>query len=319
VIAEPTSNSRTPGVALEAGATLLESASWFRDHTPDVVVHLGAHPTSRSTQSAIEACGSRIVIDRDHLEPDPEGTATVRIREDPAGVFDELLATPAEPAPPGWRDAWTAADTIARRTLDRLLDSFDTPFEGRVARDLSGAIPHGGTLFVGNSMPIRDLDAFMAPRTGLRVLANRGASGIDGLVSTALGVAVAHQPTYALLGDLTFLYDVGALLWNGRRGIRAVLVVTNNGGGGIFDRLPQRALPEYERLFATPQDLDLGAICDAAGVGHARVTRGEDVVPAVTRAAADEGIDVVEVMSDRATTLERAGALHAAVDAALSR
>jgi 2-succinyl-5-enolpyruvyl-6-hydroxy-3-cyclohexene-1-carboxylate synthase len=167
-------------------------------------------------------------------------------------------------------------------------------------------------------MPIRDLDAFMRPREGLTVLGNRGASGIDGFVSTALGVAGTGVITTAYCGDLTLLHDAGSLLWSGRRGHAAVFVVPNNDGGVIFSFLPQRDLPELRELFTTPHGMDLGTLCAAAGVRHSLVERPEDLAPSVGQAHASGGVHLIEVPIDPARNVELHERVGALVDAALA-
>jgi 2-succinyl-5-enolpyruvyl-6-hydroxy-3-cyclohexene-1-carboxylate synthase len=316
---------------LAAGGFLVGNPDWLARHRPDVVLQIGATPTTRASQSLVASAGEVVILDADHPDPDPEGRATRRIPQAPeafAATAWDLFAD-ARPSPPdGWADAWRSADLLARAAADRLLDAWDEPFEGRIARDVAAFVPKGGGLFVGSSAPVRDLDAYMTPRRPPRVwttadlvrfVANRGASGIDGSISTALGVAAAHPGTYALLGDLAFIYDAGALLWSARRGVDAVLVVIRNGGGHIFSLLPQRALPEHRDLFVTPHDLDLATICAAAGAPHESVEHAGDVQPALERAAQAAGVAVVEVVVDPDLNRARRDEVRDATRAALAR
>ncbi|MGZ5289197.1 MAG: 2-succinyl-5-enolpyruvyl-6-hydroxy-3-cyclohexene-1-carboxylic-acid synthase [Actinomycetota bacterium] len=355
VVAEPTSTGLRPGDALSAAQMLLGDARWVAAHRPELVVQVGATPTSRASQAFVASSDRVIVADRWHLDPDPERHASWRLAVDADALREVLRTRPIDqaggvalmgehtegaarelwegrllPPPPEWREGWRAADAAARSALDAFLDGIKEPFEPRIARDVAAWIPEGGTLFVGNSTPIRDLDLAMAPRDGLRVIGNRGASGIDGLVSTALGIASAgprHGPvewtrpqaTVTLVGDLSFLYDLGAVAWNARRGIDLIVVVVANGGGEIFSLLPQRELAEHRELFVTPHGADLGALIGATGAGHARVTRTDELVPALDRAHEARGLQVVEIVVDPARALELRSDLRAAVSAALPR
>ena len=351
VIAEPTSNVRRPGQALGAGQPLLASTRWLETHRPEVVLQIGAAPTTRATQTLVARAEQLVVVDAHHLEPDPPAHADLRLHADPerlaealddrpiardgepiafmrsgggaAPSTEELESRRIAPAPRSWLDDWRLADAAARRAVDDVLDRSERPTELQVARDVAAAVPSPGTLFVGNSMPIRDLDYAMAPRDGLEVLANRGASGIDGLVSTALGISAAGPrsmgpgPTVALLGDLSLLHDAGALLWNARRGAHLTIVVINNGGGQIFAFLAQRDLPELEPLFVTPHGVDLGVLCVAAGAQHARVEDSWALGPALAHAIARGGLQVVEVIVDPERNRAQHAQVQDAVDAAL--
>jgi 2-succinyl-5-enolpyruvyl-6-hydroxy-3-cyclohexene-1-carboxylate synthase len=215
-----------------------------------------------------------------------------------------------------WLLEWLEAERLAREAIDGLLDEWAEPFEGRVARDLVGWVPAGGTLVVGSSMPVRDVDAFARPREGLRFVANRGLSGIDGFVATALGVAAAgDEPVVALCGDLTLLHDASSLLGVAGRSRGAVLVVIDNDGGGIFSFLPQAQLPGdlFEPLFGTPHGLDLTALAAAARVPARVVEKAADLVPALDAALAGGGTQLVVVRSDRAGNLARHRAVTEAV------
>ncbi len=317
LIAEPTSGLRAPG-ALSAGQFLLANGGFASAHAPDLVVQFGAAPTSRAGLAFVSTAKRLLIVDPDQLVADPNRMASMRLEVDAVSLASEVVARlPGRPSSL-WLTGWSKADTAVRRAVDELMDSWAEPYEGRIARDLAAAIPDDGVLVVGSSMPVRDLDAYMAPRNGLRVIGNRGASGIDGLVSTALGVAATGARTYALCGDLSLLHDAGSLLWSAHRGYDAVFVVPNNEGGAVFSFTGQGALPEFGELFATPHGLDLGSLADAAGAGYTKVTRASDLVAAVGRGASSGGVWIVEVPSDRERNLERHAEVHAAVAEALA-
>ena len=190
--------------------------------------------------------------------------------------------------------------------FERLLQYFRTAGSCYVTR--ADLLPNGSLLFCGSSMPVRDLDQVMRPRRGIRVLANRGASGIDGLVSTAIGATIAHNgPGYALLGDLSLLHDQNGLILGPREPRPDLcLVVVNNDGGGIFSLLPQSALTDcFERVFGTPHGVDIGYLAAATGTPYTSVTDIADLPKAIR----GEGLRIVEARTDR----EENAAVHAAL------
>lgn len=319
VLGEPTSGLRVPGT-LSTSSLMLGDPRFAKDHVPQVLLQLGAAPTSRAGLGFTAGAERLVIVDPDGLVGDPAGHADLRIEADPASLLETVLSDLRPASSSSWLDGWRRADAAARRAVDDVLAMWDEPYEGRIARDLAACPRDGATLVVGSSMPVRDLDAYMAPRNGLRVLANRGASGIDGFVSTVLGVSVvAEPPTFALCGDLTLLHDAGSLLWSAQRGYDAVFVVPNNDGGGIFDLLGQSALPELNTLFVTPHGLDLARLAHASGAGYERVEHASDLVGAIERAAAGGGIRIVEAPIDRQRSIARRAEIAAAVASALER
>ncbi len=349
LLAEPLSGARTGPPALAAGVPLLAAPGFLDAHRPEAVLQFGATPTNRAVLRAVAQARRLIVVTPRGGAADPEGAASLTVHGDADAVAQAVLRR-LDPRPEGdaeatlgrlaprsgghaepvlgrfaprssgpWIAGWLAADGCAAAALDAWMEGLgDELFEGRIARDVAACLPDGAVLFAGSSMPVRDLDGFMRPRGGVRVIGNRGASGIDGSVSTAMGLAAARAPVYALIGDLALLHDFGGLLWGARGGNDLVIIVINNDGGGVFSLLEQARLPEHEALFATPHGLDLAAAVAGAGAGHALVTGRAELVPAIERASAAHGVQVIEVRTDRRRQAELRGDLAAAVGAAVS-
>jgi len=283
---------------------------------PDFILRLGLTPAASSVQRWLEESwpAEQIVVDGSGSSgwPDPVRAASMILRADAAQFCDALAAALPEGAQDRcWLSQWQSISAIASRELDAGLAAAPATFDAIVLRSVVAALPEGSTLVVGNSMPVRDADAFLAGSSKrLRVLANRGASGIDGVVSTALGVAAAcGTPAALLLGDLSFLHDAAALAMAARERIPLLIVVVNNDGGAIFSYLPLRESLErtkggpaaFERYFSTPHGADLERVAALAGGFFARVEnrRHLDATIASGLAATASGPAIIEVRTDR--------------------
>ncbi|HEX5616337.1 MAG TPA: 2-succinyl-5-enolpyruvyl-6-hydroxy-3-cyclohexene-1-carboxylic-acid synthase [Acidimicrobiia bacterium] len=323
VLADPVGNGRVGPAAISTYEALARSETVAAAHRPDAVLRIGAPLTSTATGAWLARAAHHVLVDTDGVWIDPDRRATARVLAEPdallGAIADRFGDLAPDPDRVAWRDSWRAAERVARAALDAALDADAAPLEARVARDVAGALPDGSTLLVASSLPVRALEWSMRPREGLRVLANRGANGIDGFTSTVIGAALASagSPTVALVGDLCFLHDTNGLLGASARGVDAVFVVVDNDGGGIFAMLPPAREPEFEDLFATPHGLDLVAVARAHGAHAQRVDRAPDVVAALTRAIEAGGVHVLVVPVDRAASVERHRALWDAVAARL--
>lgn len=333
VLADPRSGCRLgPGeaggaVVVAAGDSLVRVARFAEAHRPDLVIRIGEAWASKSLASFVTtraAEGAKVLCADPRGEwRDPAREAELFVRTEGA----ELLAALDVKAEAGWAERWQAAEQAAQCAIGSVLEEAAERgelTEPYVARRLA-AEPRVGSIVVASSMPVRDLEWYSQPRDGFpRVFSNRGANGIDGVVSTALGVAEGPAPgaVVGFVGDLAYLHDLGAL-------VRAVdapsrrpiaLVVIDNGGGGIFSFLPQAAhldTATFERFFATPQDTDIAALARAAGWRARRLSSpsGFDEAMSEVLEEVSSGTSSVTVCSgDR----ERNVAVHAALQRAVA-
>ena len=323
VLADARSQLRGGPASIAAFDELLRAPSFVDSQPVECVLRLGEPPASKVLSQWLSSLvgAEQIVVDPYGRWPDPERRADRVVHADPTAFCAELMDA-VHPAPDGWLEGWTSAEAAAQRAIDAVLAAHAEATEPGVARTLTASLDDDVSLFVSSSMPIRDLEWYGHPSSTHRVHANRGANGIDGIVSSALGVAVGSRgPVVALLGDLAFLYDAGGLLGAPGRGASCTFVVIDNGGGGIFSFLPQAAsLPpaRFEQLFGTPQTADLLALASGYGVDGVVVDGARDVLPAVQAAVAAGGVQLVVVKTDRAANVTVHDELHAAVTAALS-
>jgi len=342
VLADPRSGLRRAGDAVIAAADgILRSEAFCAAHRPEFVLRLGAPWVSKVVNAylATSATGTTPVM---AVAPgwqwvDPDRSVTIQVAADPNAVCQGIIDGMGDRTRPGakpWLDEWRSVESAAQAVIGQILGVLPGAANGRAARSagwtepglarrLFADLPSGVTLVSSSSMPIRDLEAFGAPRVDPPcVLANRGANGIDGVVSTALGVAMATGPTVALVGDLAFFHDVSALVRGVETDPPCTVVVADNRGGGIFSFLPQAASLDattFEALFGTPQTPDVAGV--ATGFGLPVEEIGPDDGPqalgeALHRRVAGGGLAVIRVrLPDRSANV----AIHAEINQAVVR
>ncbi len=296
---------------------------------PDFVLRVGGIATSKQLQQFVErhATTPLVVVDPARW-PDPTLLAGEMVHADPRLMAVRLLEElPGDTSPdPAWAAMWRSMDEAADTALTRYAGGLDEPFEGRALAEVAALLPSGSSLVASSSMPVRDLDAFgRGDDRRIRVYANRGANGIDGVISTALGIAAEAQasdegPLVLVIGDLAFHHDMNGLLAGRLYGIDATIVVLNNDGGGIFSFLPQAAHPaHFEQLFGTPHGLTFAASAELYGAAYHPAETWMQLQAGVTAGITGRGLHIVEMRTDRARNVELHHDAWIAVGSALER
>lgn len=274
---------------------------------PEVVLRFGPLPTSKPVLQYLQrhAAARQILIDDGEWQ-DPTRLASDVFVCDAVAFCQtfSLLSQVSLSHQSSWLTRWQEIAHVTRAAITAQINSYAEPFEGRVFSELAECLPDGAMLFASSSMPVRDLDTFFAgsPRH-IRFLANRGANGIDGVISSALGASVAG-PLALVIGDIAFYHDMNGLLAAKLHSLNAVIVLINNDGGGIFSFLPQAAHPQhFEQLFGTPHGLDFAPATEMYGATLTRPANWPEFQHAVTHGLASGGLHIVEIHTRRETNV----------------
>jgi 2-succinyl-5-enolpyruvyl-6-hydroxy-3-cyclohexene-1-carboxylate synthase len=310
--------ARDGALVIDTYDAFLRDATVASSLEPELVLRFGALPTSKPLQQFLERFSeARMLLVDPGGWREPTSQASDVLHVDPALLCQALAEAAGQSRGCDWSDRWLALNTAARRAIDCHMDGLDELFEGKVFSRLAELMPESALLFAGNSMPVRDLDSFL-PRSPqpLRCLANRGANGIDGVVSSAFGASAAGAgPVVLAIGDVSFYHDLNGLLAARKHALDLLVVLLNNDGGGIFSFLPQAdALPEhFELLFGTPHGLDFRPFVEGYGGHFVRVEDWPSFDAAVTEGLLQGGLRVIEVPTQRARNVAQHRAVWRAV------
>ncbi|MFB6070899.1 MAG: 2-succinyl-5-enolpyruvyl-6-hydroxy-3-cyclohexene-1-carboxylic-acid synthase [Halanaeroarchaeum sp.] len=285
---------------------------------PDVVLRFGASPTSKALRNYLAGTDARqFLVDPAGQWREATFTATDALVADPGALADRLAERIDRAGDRSWHDRLVEAERIHWEEFDR---TPTTDFEGKVPSAVAAHAPDPATLVVSNSMPVRDLDRFARPRQAeYTVLGNRGASGIDGVTSTALGAGSATgDPLVLVTGDLAYFHDANGLLAPGRFDISATIVLIDNRGGGIFHMLPiEEFEPPFTEQFKTPHDVDFAPTADVYGISFVVAEDHDDFVRAYRESVGSDGTQVIAIRTDAEASHRTRESLEERVHAAL--
>lgn len=302
VLADPLSGLRNGDASVvSAFDSILRSERFATAHVPEVVLRVGAPPASKVLAQWVARSGARILqVSSSHMVVDPDHLVAFTLHGDVATVCSEMAQRVA-PTEAGWLSSWSAVEAAAQAAISAALgEDFVEP---TVARTVVQSCDAGDNLVVSSSMPIRDVEWFGGTAPGVVVHSNRGTNGIDGVVSTAVGVALGSgRRTRLLIGDVAMVHDSNGLWALAGRGVDLSIVVVNNDGGSIFSFLPQASAVDhrtFETLFGTPHGVDFAALAAAHGIPHVLVATAAELADALDH----DGARMVETRFDRSTNV----------------
>ncbi|WP_046176629.1 2-succinyl-5-enolpyruvyl-6-hydroxy-3-cyclohexene-1-carboxylic-acid synthase [Domibacillus indicus] len=298
IAADPLSQIRAYQKAIDSYDAFLRDDDVKDALKPEVIIRFGALPVSKALTMFMKRHNDipHIIIDAEGGWRDPSHVATHIVTVDESAFCSEMTARLERKKESGWHQMWQDVNAAARFEMKKA----EGTDEGALFRRFLQGLPKNASVFAGNSMPIRDLDSFLfSGEQTIRLHGNRGANGIDGLVSTALGIAANGENVFAVMGDLSFFHDVNGLLAAKMNGLSMTILVMNNNGGGIFSYLPQAGEQKhFERLFGTPSGLKFDHAAALYGCHYVRVTSGSQLEKEL--AEQREGVTILEAFTDRA-------------------
>ena len=328
ILGDPLSNMRS--VRDERVITsydALLSQNIYRDALqPDCILQIGQMVVSKRVQQWVASMQHTPIIS---VSPtmdytNPAGNTTLFVQSTPQGLVDALkmqipdlhameneayaegVDEELDTVDNGYLATWIHADIVGRKQLDTVAREQEL-FEGYTIHLLQEILPEHSQIMVANSMSIRDMDYFWSGhRHSAIIYGNRGVNGIDGTVSTALGLATNGVPTVLLTGDLTFFHDLNGLAVAKTHPLNVTIIVHNNDGGGIFEYLPQKGTPHFDYLFSTAQGLDYSGLATLYGIDFVRVSNNDELKAALQNYVGTTGVHVIEIP----TSKERSKELH---------
>lgn len=301
ILADPLSNVRgcgTSKVVISTYDALLAGQALWNELKPDCVIQFGQIVVSKRVQQMI---ASWTDVEYVEVNPtmdsmNPTGKTTIHMQAS-IDVFTHLHGK--NNSSDTYLNIWRRLDQAGKKQLSTAIDEPHC-FEGRTIRELQKQIPEDGQIFVANSMTIRDFDYFWFSGESKAVLyGNRGVNGIDGTISTALGLAANGKPTYLVTGDLSLFHDLNGLAVAKTHNLNLIIILHNNDGGGIFEYLPQKGTKHFDYLFSTSQGLDYSGAAKLYGCGYTKISSPNELSSVLANVSQETGVHIIEIPTNR--------------------
>ena len=301
ILADPLSNVRgcsTSKVVISTYDALLAGQALWHELKPDCVIQFGQIVVSKRVQQMIASWTDveYIEVNPTMDSMNPTGKTTIHMQAS-IDVFTHLYGKNNNSDT--YLNIWRRLEQAGKKQLSLAIDEPHC-FEGRTIRELQKKIPEDGQIFVANSMTIRDFDYFWFSGESKAVLyGNRGVNGIDGTISTALGLAVNGRPTYLVTGDLSLFHDLNGLAVAKTHNLNLTIILHNNDGGGIFEYLPQKGTKHFDYLFSTSQGLDYSGAAKLYGCGYTKISSPDELSSALAKIGQESGVHIIEIPTNR--------------------